>query len=98
MVGSRDGTLGQWLDGYLDARKGLRKRSAEEYRRVERHLAAWLDRPLREITPDMVETKHAEIGKGPGPAAANNAMRVLRAVWNFAPTATPRWHPTRCAG
>jgi integrase len=81
---ARDRTLGQWLDVYLDTRKDLRKRSAEEYRRIKGHLAAWFDRALREITPEMVETTHAELGESAGPAAANNAMRVLRAVWNFA--------------
>jgi len=81
---SRDRSLSQWLAVYLDTRKDLRKRSAEEYRRVKRHLAPWFDRPLREISPEMVETRHATIGESAGPAAANNAMRVLRAIWNFA--------------
>ncbi|HVC52073.1 MAG TPA: integrase arm-type DNA-binding domain-containing protein, partial [Stellaceae bacterium] len=82
---ARDRTLRYWLDSYLTARKDLRERSVEEYRRgVTRHLEPWLDRPLREITPDMVEDKHAAIGKSAGPAAANGTMRALRAMWNFA--------------
>jgi integrase len=73
------------LDVYLRARKDLRERSVENYRHaVERHFEPWLDRPLREITPDMVEDKHADIGKSIGPAAANHAMRTLRAIWNHA--------------
>ena len=32
----------------------------------ERHLAVWLDRPLREITPDAVEQKHREIAEEVG--------------------------------
>lgn len=82
---ARDRTLGAWVDLYLASRKSLSPRSIEEYRRsVARHLEAWLDRPLREITPDSVEEKHAAVGKGAGPAAANSAMRALRAVWNYA--------------
>lgn len=82
---ARDRTLRAWVDLYLASRKSLSPRSIEEYKRsVARHLDAWLDRPLREITPDMVEERHAAIGKGAGPAAANSAMRALRAVWNFA--------------
>jgi integrase len=82
---SRDRTLRQWADDYLKAKKKLRPRSIEEYRRsLNRHLAGWLDRSLREITPDAVETKHATIGKNVGHAAANNAMRALRAIWNHA--------------
>jgi integrase len=82
---ARDRTLRQWLDVYLAARKDLRERSVAEYRgAVARHLDAWLDRPMRELTPDMIEDRHSEIGKTAGPAAANGAMRALRAVWNLA--------------
>jgi len=68
----------------LRTRPGLRPRSVEEYRRSAKHLEAWLDRPLREITADMVEERHAAIGKAAGPASANGAMRILRVVWNQA--------------
>src|SRR5216683_874673 len=82
---AKDRTLRAWLDLYLKARKDLRQRSVDGYRAsVERHLAGWLDRPLRELTPDAVEAKHAAIGEGAGPATANSAMRALRAIWNFA--------------
>jgi integrase len=78
-------TLRGTLDLYLKSRKDLRERTVENYRHaVERHLNAWLDRPLREITPEMVEEKHAAIGKEAGPAAATGAMRAFRALWNFA--------------
>jgi integrase len=40
----------------------LRPRSRDGYREtVEKHLAPWLDLPLRSITPDMVEARHREI-------------------------------------
>ncbi len=82
---THDKTLRHWLDTYLTVRKDLRERTVEEYRRgVTRHLEAWLDRPLREITPDMVEERHCEIGAAAGPGAANGAMVALRAVWNLA--------------
>jgi integrase len=82
---ARERTLGAWLDLYLAAKKNLRPRTVEGYRdSVARHLEAWLDRPLRGITPAMVEEKYAAIGREAGPAAANNAMRALRAVWNAA--------------
>jgi integrase len=82
---ARDRTLRAWFDHYIGFNKELRQRSIEEYRRsAERHLEAWLDRPLREITRDMVEERHAAIGAGAGKAAADNAMRTLRVVWNHA--------------
>jgi integrase len=81
---ARDRTLGDWLDLYLRANKDLRPRSIEEYRGAARRIDAWLGRPLRELTTEVVEDKHAEIGRRSGPAAANATMRTLRAVWNFA--------------
>jgi integrase len=81
----RDRTLREALELYLKANKELRPRSIKEYRgSTTRHLESWLDRPLRELTRDMIEKKHAAIGEAAGPAAANNAMRALRAIWNDA--------------
>jgi integrase len=90
------GTLRATLDAYLAASKKLRPKSRQGYRKdVERHLSDWLDKPLREITPEMVEDRHARI-KGEverrakkrklvnGNATANGVFRVLRALWNFA--------------
>jgi integrase len=90
------GTLRSTLDAFLSARKDLRPKSRTGYRKdVESHLKDWLDRPLREITADMVEDRHARIkgaveraAKGRrlvnGAATANGVFRVLRALWNFA--------------
>lgn len=81
----RDKTLQFWLNEYLTKRTNLRERSVSGYRgSIERYLADWLNQPLREVTPEMIETKHAEIGKHHGGATANVVMRVFRAVHNFA--------------
>ena len=83
-------TLRQILDSYLEARKALRPRTVGFYREaVHKHLADWLDLPLRDITPDMVEQKHRDVGKHAGKVAANSAMRTLRALWNHAATRDP---------
>jgi integrase len=87
-----DTTLSSALDGYLLANKHLRERSRLDYRRtIEHHLSAWLDRPLRELTREMVEERHRAIaeevadgGRYSGHATANSAMRALRAVFNHA--------------
>ena len=89
-------TVRQALDSYLHARSNLRARSATEYRRVvERHLEPWLDRPMREITREMVEERHRDIaelvekaGRYNGKATANGAMRALRVLWNYAAART----------
>jgi integrase len=82
---ARDRTLGHWLDRYVEGRKELRASSVGHYRKwLALYLDDWRDRPIREITPDMVEERHATIGKTAGPASANVAMKLLRAVWTFA--------------
>jgi len=97
----QDLTLRAALANYLVARKDLRPRSAENYRQAcERHLAKWLDRPLREITSDMVAARHTEIARDvaaasnySGHATANSVMRTLRVLWNFASGDDPSWGP-----
>lgn len=81
-------TLQQALEEYLGPKKQkhptLRPASVALYWQLERWLAAWLDRPLNEITFETVDRKHKELAKEIGEATANTAMRVFRIVWNFA--------------
>jgi integrase len=128
-------TLAAVLDDYLAAMKDLRPRTRESYRSaIHAHLKPWVNRPLSNITRDMVERQHAAIAaeimtrqhaqaerdadnweqrakaaekKGwldaaknhraraalalkrkansnPGQVTANNVMKVLRALHNFA--------------
>jgi hypothetical protein len=84
-------TLGQWLTTYLEG-NDLKPRTKEAYADLcRRYFTDWMDTPLANITRDMVEARHLAIGKqvvdaarGTGKASANGAMRVLRAVYNFA--------------
>lgn len=87
-----EATLRKALNDYLTAGKNLRPASIKAYRTgVESYLAAWLDTPLREITSEMVATRHLAIAdeiskKGErykGTTTANCAMRALRVVYNF---------------
>lgn len=83
-------TLASVLADYLN-RKNLKEGSVDNYRIVANaYLSDWMNRPLTEITKDEVENRFNEItnreigsGKG-GPGAANNTMRVLRALFTFA--------------
>jgi integrase len=86
-------TLRSALDAYLSARADLRPRSAAGYRdAVERLLKDWLDLRLSDITREMVEARLRQIAEeassrragASGHAAANSAMRALRAIYNFA--------------
>ena len=94
---ARDKTLRQWLDAYLIGNTRLAERSRDGYRRcVERYLKAWLDRPLRTLSREMVEERHRNIatetakpgrsggGENTGRATADGTMAALRAIYNFA--------------
>ena len=58
--------------------------SVSLYWQLERWLAAWLDRPLSEVTFELVDRKHKELAREIGKVTANTAMRVFRIVWNYA--------------
>ena len=92
-------TLRQVFEGYLAASPNLSQSSLATYRKVmTRHLADWLDRPLRSVTAEMVEQRYRGIVKETsarreaghiiggvnvsGKASANLTMTLLRALWN----------------
>ena len=77
-------TLREVFEDYLKARKNLKAGTIYDYRRVmEFHLKDWQDKPLNLITRDMVERKHLALGQV-SEATSNKAMRILRALFNFA--------------
>lgn len=76
-------TLGQAYQAYLKA-KALRPNTLVGYTvTIDRDLADWKDKPLREITGAMAVTRHAEIART-SRSVAMRAMQVLRAVHRFA--------------
>lgn len=78
-------TLAQCLEDFLRVRRNLRPATALAYRRaVCRCFSDWLNRPLSQIDRDAVQRRHSKLGAENGPAYANQASRVLRALFNFA--------------
>ena len=80
-------TMGDIWPRYRAAmpKSGAKPRTIEEYGdKFERHLSRWHDKPLASITRDEVHREHAGITERSGPFAANGAMRIARAMWNFA--------------
>jgi integrase len=76
-------TLGEVFEEYLNGRD-LKPDTVTDYRRVMKEaFPDWQDRRLVDITRDMVERRHAQLGER-SHARANNAMRVLRALMNYA--------------
>lgn len=93
-------TLRRALETYLAVRKDLRPKTVADYRSfIERYLGDWLDKPLNNITPDIVEERHQAIQQqiaknartslAKGHSAANGTMRILRLVWNHAAERLP---------
>jgi len=77
-------TLLEAFEDYLQTRKGLKEATVEDYRRsINGAFVHWQNKPLTQITKDMVQLRHKDLGKR-SKARANNAMRVLRAVFNHA--------------
>jgi integrase len=77
-------TLSGVFADYKQARKNLKPKTLYDYEQVmARAFADWKSKPLFAISKDQVAKKHRELGKN-GEAYANLAMRVLRALFNFA--------------
>ncbi len=77
-------TLAHALKDYLGSRS-LKPRTQDDVERSFRtKLKDWLERPIHELTRDEVLQRHAELVEKSGPAQANQCMRYLRSVLNFA--------------
>lgn len=79
-------TVGELFRDYLAARgPHLKPRTRADYQGIAtRYFGDWSRREARAITRDMVERRHRQLTEDHGPAQANYAARVLRAVFNFA--------------
>ena len=77
-------TLGEVFQAYLAVRKDLKPSTVHEYQRHMREsFPDWVDKPLADLTKDRIVNRYHQLGTR-SPARANNAMRVLRALFNFA--------------
>jgi integrase len=77
-------TLAEVYQSYLKARSSLKPRTIYDYDRfMKTYFAEWQNKPLTEISKDLIERKHREIGQR-SEAQANLAMRLMRAIFNYA--------------
>lgn len=77
-------TLAEVYQSYLKARNSLKPRTIYDYDRfMKTYFAEWQNKPLTEISKDLIERKHREIGQR-SEAQANLAMRLMRAIFNYA--------------
>lgn len=78
-------TLYEVFNDYKQARKSLKHNTLYNYERVLTiAFAGWGNKPFLSITKDKVAKHHEKLGKENGEAYANLAMRLLRALFNFA--------------
>lgn len=77
-------TLQAVFDDYLLTRKTLKPKSKQDYESIMRSIfSEWVSKPLISITREMVVRLHHKIGEK-SPARANNAFKLLGALFNFA--------------
>lgn len=77
-------TLAEVHTAYLKARSSLAVRTVYDYNRFNKtYFEEWQNKPLTEISKDMIERMHRKIGQR-SEAQANLAMRYMRAIFNFA--------------
>lgn len=77
-------TLSDVFDDYMATRKDLKPSTIKEYtRQLNGSFGDWKSKRIRDISKDMVEARHRELGERSA-ANANGAMRVLRALFNHA--------------
>jgi len=81
---ARSMTLQAVFDEYIAVHKDLKPGTVHDYRRVIcGDLKDWLNRPLASLSKAAIAHRHERLGQR-SHARANNAMRVLRALFNFA--------------
>jgi integrase len=79
----RNISLDRVLSDYLDSRT-LKPGTRKDYiKAINETWSDWLEKPLLGITEQVVKDKHKLRSKS-SKARANNAMRVMRALFNFA--------------
>lgn len=92
-------TLRESFEAFKAAKTGrLKSNTIKDYEGIMlRVFSEWLDHPLKNITPSMIQTRHSAVQReiaerrkkdrnntNRGEAHANGSMRVFRAIYNFA--------------
>lgn len=86
-------TLREMLAKYVEDNSSLKASTADGYAATLATVVPdWMDKPLREVTSDKVEARHRKHSLR-SKAGANLAMRILRAIWNYAATHNPKGAP-----
>jgi integrase len=78
-------TLAEVYKDYIESRGSkLSANTLSNYKTImNSHLADWANKPMSDISRDMVESKHRKLS-AISESSANKSMRVLRAMFNYA--------------
>jgi integrase len=77
-------TVKEVLEDYISTRVNLKPTTIQDYRQTfKTYIGDWQNKPLKEISKDMIEIRFRQIGEN-SPAQANKVMRNFRAVYNYA--------------
>ena len=84
-------TLQKVFDDYCVSKHNVKSSTMKNYTSIfNTYLGDWKKKPLGEISRDMVEKRHRDIGQGnskfyiASPTRANTTMRLVRALFNYA--------------
>lgn len=78
-------TLVDAFDRFFEARPHLSSHTVDGYSRtIKLYLKTWRKQPIKAISRQMVLKRHQDISNESGKTTANNVMRHLRSVYNFA--------------
>jgi integrase len=78
-------TVASGFARFFEAKPNLAPSTRDGYHRTcELYLKDWRRMPLRDISRQMILAQHRKIGMSNGETTANNVMRHLRSVYNFA--------------
>lgn len=78
-------TLGQAFNEFKRARKNLKPSTLKGYEQhLQNRFGNWLNKPITDITKQMVSRRHREMGDKGTKSLADSAFRTLKAVLNFA--------------
>lgn len=84
-------TLQELFEQYLEARKELSPGTVYQYKKwIENYFSDWRDKCVSDITTTMIAKRHAKIGTKNGKAQANNAIRLLRSLFNYGSVIYPK--------
>jgi integrase len=89
-LAKHDITLQKVFTDYCVSKHNVKSSTMKNYNSIfNAYLGDWKKKPIAEITRDMIEKRHRDIGKGSkkfseSTSRANTTMRLVRALFNYA--------------